>query len=83
MRIGLEAAGAFKKAEEVRLETLVQHSLVRVGLVKGDDRFRGGAELGGQAGADAFDTLFRNLVEVGLQGFRLGSRCGFRKTGKP
>jgi len=54
--IGFETAGALKEAEEVGFETLIQHSLVRNSLVKGDDRFRGGAEFCGQAGADAFDA---------------------------
>ena len=76
MRIGLEAAGAFEKAQEVGLESLVQHRLVRDGLVKGDDRLRGIAEFGGQAGADALDRFFRKPMEVGLQGFRLGLRSG-------
>jgi len=70
--IRFEAAGAFEEAEEVGFETLVQYGLVWNGLVKGDDRFGGGAEFGGQAGADAFDTLFRKSMEVGLQAFRLG-----------
>ena len=45
--IGFKAAGAFEEAQEVGLESLVQNSLVRNGLVKGDDRFRGGAEFAG------------------------------------
>ena len=76
MRIGLEAAGPFEKTQEVGLESLVQHRLVRDGLVKGDDRLRGSAEFGGQAGADALDRFFRKPMEVGLQGFRLGLRLG-------
>jgi len=60
--IGFETAGALKEAEEVGFETLVQHSLVRNSLVKGDDRFRGSAEFGGQAGADAFDARGSQLV---------------------
>ena len=83
VRIGLKAAGALEQAQEVGLEPLVQHRLVRNGLVKGDDRVRSGAEFGGQAGADALDTLFRESVEVGLQAFRLEVRSGGRETGKP
>ena len=74
MGIGFETAGALKEAEEVGFETLVQHSLVRNSLVKGDDRFRGSAEFGGQAGADALDRFNRKSMEVGLQSFRLGLR---------
>ena len=32
------------------------------GLVEGDDGFRGGAEVGGQAGADAIDARRSELV---------------------
>ena len=74
MGISLEAGGAFKKAQEVGLEALVQHRLVRNRLVKGDDRLRGRAEFGGQAGADALDRFNRKSMEVGLQSFRLGLR---------
>jgi len=54
--IGFEAAGAFKEAQKVGFEALIQHGLVRNGLIKGDDRFRGGTEFGRQAGADFFHT---------------------------
>jgi hypothetical protein len=72
--IGLEAGGAFKKAQEVGLEALVQHRLVWNGLVKGDDRFGSGAKFSRQAGADALDRFNRKSMEVGLQSFRLGLR---------
>ena len=72
--IGLQAAGAFEEAQEVGFETLVQHRLVWHGLVKGDDRFRGGAEFGRQAGADALYRFNRKSMEVWLQSFRLGLR---------
>ena len=81
--IGFETAGALEETQEVGLETLVQHSLVRNSLVKGDDRFRGDAEFGGQAGADLFDADCGQGMEIGLQAFRLGLRLGLRKTGKP
>ena len=64
--IGFEAAGAFKEAEEVGLETLVEHGLVGSGLVQGDDGFRGGAEFGGQAGANFFHAVCRQLMKIGL-----------------
>lgn len=67
MGIGLQPAGAFEEAEEVGFETLVQHGLVRNGLVKGDDRFRGGAELAGQAGADALDACGGQGMKIGFQ----------------
>jgi hypothetical protein len=51
-------------------------------LVKGDDRFRGGAEFGRQAGADALHAGCGQGMEIGFQGFRLGLRLGLRKTGK-
>ena len=62
MGIGLKAASAFEEAQEVGFETLVQHSLVRNGLVKGDDRFRGSAEFGGQARTDLLDARRSQLV---------------------
>ena len=60
--IGLEAARAFEEAQEVGFEALVQHRLVRNGLVKGDDRFRGSAKFGGQARADLLDARRSQLV---------------------
>ena len=82
MGIGLKATGAFEEAQEVGFETLVQHRLVWHGLVKGDDRFRGGAEFGRQAGADALHAGCGQGMEIGFQGFRLGLGLGLRKTGK-
>ena len=74
MGIGLQATGAFKKAQEVGLKPLVQYCLVRSSLIKGNDRFRGRAEFCGQAGANALDRFNRKSMEVGLQSFRLGLR---------
>ena len=82
MGISLEAGGAFKKAQEVGLEALVQHRLVRNGLVQGDDRFGSGAKFSRQAGADALHAGCGQGMEIGFQGFRLGLRLGLRKTGK-
>ena len=60
--IGLEAASTFEEAQEVGFKTLVQHGLVRNGLVKGDDRFRGSAKFGGQARTDLLDARRSQLV---------------------
>ena len=60
--VGLEAAGALKKAKEVRLETLLQHGLVRHALVKRNDRFGSGAKFGRQAGTDFLDVRRSQLV---------------------
>lgn len=68
----LQSASAFEQAEEVRLETLIQDSLVRHGLVKGHHVLGGSAKFGRQAGADALDALGSKLMQIGIQGFRLG-----------
>ena len=60
--IGFEAAGALEKTEQVGLKALVEDGLVGGGLIKGDDGFGGGAEVGGQAGADALDARRSELV---------------------
>ena len=60
--VGLQAAGALKETQKVGFEALIQHGLIRNGLVQGDDRLRSGPKLGRQAGADLFDARRSQLV---------------------
>jgi len=80
MGVGLQAVGALEEAEEVGLKTLVQNRLVRNGLVKGDDRFRGRAEFGRQAGADALHTSNCQPVKFWIHRLSLGLGLGLRKS---
>lgn len=66
--VSLHAAGPLEEAEEVRLESLLEDRRVGDILIQRDDRFRGGAELGGQAGADVADAFGGEAVEIGFQG---------------
>jgi len=74
--VGFQSTGPFKQTEKIRLKPLCQNGRVRDILIESDDRFRGGAKRGGQAEADALDTLFCPLMEVRLQAMRLGLRLG-------
>lgn len=62
MGVALEAAAAFKEAKEIGLKSLIQHDLVRHGLVKSDDRFGSGAKFWRQSGADLLDARLSQLV---------------------
>ena len=80
--VSLQAAGPLKETQKVGFEALIQHGLIRNGLVKCDNRFGSVAELGRQARADVVNARCGQGMEIGFQGFRLGLRLGFRKTGK-
>lgn len=76
MGIRFQAAGPLEEAQEIGFEALIQHFLVRDGLVKSDDRLRGGAKSGGKAGANLLHAGRGEGVEIGFQSFRLGLRLG-------
>ena len=78
--VGLEAAGALEEAEEAVLDQGFEPGLVGDGLVEGDDGVGGGAEFGGQAGADALHTANCQLVKFWIHRMRLGSGFGLRKS---